>query len=72
VLFAVVLNWFLSANYSLSGHLTLTLETPAPTGSLPAVTYAKPETVHLSSLELVFEGKAEMGTTSSKARSCMS
>ncbi|KAB5596483.1 hypothetical protein CTheo_120 [Ceratobasidium theobromae] len=40
-----------SANYSLSGHLTLTLETPLD---------VKPETVHLSSLELVFEGKAEM------------
>jgi hypothetical protein len=25
--------------------------------------YTKPETVHISSLELVFEGKAEMGTS---------
>ncbi|QRV86069.1 hypothetical protein RhiJN_14087 [Ceratobasidium sp. AG-Ba] len=44
-----------SANYSLSGHLALSLETPAPTSI-----YEKPETVYLSSLELVFEGKAEM------------
>ncbi|KAG8748682.1 hypothetical protein FRC10_000073 [Ceratobasidium sp. 414] len=49
-----------STNYSLSGHLTLALETPTPASPLPAGTYEKPETVHLSSLELVFEGKAEM------------
>ncbi|KAF8610187.1 hypothetical protein BDV93DRAFT_517361 [Ceratobasidium sp. AG-I] len=49
-----------STNYSLSGHLTLSLETAAPTLPVPTGTYAKPETVYLSSLELFFEGKAEM------------
>ncbi|KAJ1309819.1 hypothetical protein OPQ81_006584 [Rhizoctonia solani] len=49
-----------STNYSLSGHLTLTLETAVPVSSASSQTYIKPETVHLSSLELVFEGKAEM------------
>ncbi|KDN51716.1 hypothetical protein RSAG8_00264, partial [Rhizoctonia solani AG-8 WAC10335] len=49
-----------STNYSLSGHLALTLETPAPTSPVSSEMYVKPETVHLSSLELVFEGKAEM------------
>ncbi|CAE7150696.1 unnamed protein product [Rhizoctonia solani] len=50
-----------STNYSLSGHLALTLETPAPTSPVSSEMYVKPETVHLSSLEVVFEGKAEMG-----------
>ncbi|CAE6500537.1 unnamed protein product [Rhizoctonia solani] len=49
-----------STNYSLSGHLALTLETPAPVSPVSFETYIKPEAVHLSSLELVFEGKAEM------------
>ncbi|EUC62189.1 hypothetical protein RSOL_414000 [Rhizoctonia solani AG-3 Rhs1AP] len=49
-----------STNYSLSGHLTLALETPAPASPVSSEMYIKPETIHLSSLELVFEGKAEM------------
>ncbi|GAB1517700.1 hypothetical protein RhiTH_000750 [Rhizoctonia solani] len=49
-----------ATNYSLSGHLTLTLETPPPVLPVSSETYIKPETVHISSLELVFEGKAEM------------
>ncbi|KAG8706649.1 hypothetical protein FRC09_002300 [Ceratobasidium sp. 395] len=49
-----------STNYSLSGHLALSLSTPAPAPASSSGSYEKPETVHLSSLELVFEGKAEM------------
>ncbi|KAF8759026.1 hypothetical protein RHS01_02594 [Rhizoctonia solani] len=49
-----------ATNYSLSGHLTLTLETPPPVLPVSSESYIKPETVHISSLELVFEGKAEM------------
>ncbi|CAE6438478.1 unnamed protein product [Rhizoctonia solani] len=49
-----------STNYSLSGHLALTLETPAPVSPVSSEIYIKPETIHISSLELVFEGKAEM------------
>ncbi|CAE6414008.1 unnamed protein product [Rhizoctonia solani] len=49
-----------ATNYSLSGHLALTLETPTPMSPTSSETYTKPETVHISSLELVFEGRAEM------------